>query len=118
MDSNGLRFWMLSSKDDWRLTEPASARQSEGLSYCESRKRLHLRSTPDTPPAKEDFVFAGNLLNAVPFARDPYGTYARWDPGSGHVMAGGSGPGELPIYTPASHDAITDIALGHDGILY
>lgn len=118
MDSNGLRFWMLSSQQDWRLAEPPPDDPSAGVTYCASRKRLYLRSTPDAPPNAEDFNRASDLLKLVPFARDPYGTYARWDPNSGHVMAGGAGPGEIPLYTPPSHDAITDMALGYDGVLY
>ena len=118
MDSNGLRFWMMSSQEDWRLMEPAPDNQFAGLAYCASRKRLHLRSTPDAPPNAEDQSKATELLNAVPFARDPYGTYARWDASSGHVMAGGSGSGEVPIYTPPAGSMITDLALGYDGVLY
>ncbi|HET6935994.1 MAG TPA: hypothetical protein VFI72_14230, partial [Candidatus Angelobacter sp.] len=118
MDSNGLRFWMLSSKQDWLLTEPAPDQQFEGLSYCERRNRLHLRSTPDAPANPEDFTKISDLLNAAPFARDPYSTYARWDPNSGHVMAGGAGSGEVPVYTPPAHTDITDLVLGYDGVLY
>jgi phage tail-like protein len=118
MDSNGLRFWMLSSKQDWLLTEPAPDQQFEGLSYCERRNRLHLRSTPDAPANPENFTKISDLLGAAPFARDPYGTYARWDPNSGHVMAGGAGASEVPIYTPPAHSDITDMALGYDGVLY
>jgi phage tail-like protein len=50
-------------------------------------------------------------------AVDQFNNYARWDAVSGQVVAGGSGTGEVPIYTPASPN-VTDLVLGYDGVLY
>lgn len=33
-------------------------------------------------------------------------------------MAGGSGPGEVPIYTAPAGQTVTDLAMGYDGVLY
>lgn len=116
MDANGLRFWMLSTREDWVPAQPADPQS--GTYYCAKNSRLQLRSTPDAPPPAESFVLAKDLVEAAPFARDPFGNYARWDPASGHVMAGGSGTGEVPIYTPPALTPVTDLALGFDGVLY
>jgi phage tail-like protein len=117
MDSNGLRFWMLSDESDWSLL-PSAPDQPSGAYYCASRKRIRLRSTPDRVPPSEVFGQAKNLLDATPFARDQFGNYARWDAGSGHVVASGSGPGEIPIYAPPTLQTVTDLVLGYDGVLY
>jgi hypothetical protein len=117
MDANGLRFWMLSSESDWSLVNSAPDSPA-GVAYCATRKRLHLRSTPDAPPNVENFAQVAALLDAVPFALDPSGTYARWDAASGHVVAGGAGAGEVPIFTPPPLAPVTDLVLGYDGVLY
>ncbi len=113
MDVNGLRFWMLADESDW--LPPAG---SPDLSYCTVTKRLQLRSVRTGPPLAEIFATAAALVEAAPMARDAFGTYARWDPGSGHVVAGGAGPGEVPIFAPSPLQSVTDLALGYDGILY
>jgi phage tail-like protein len=113
MDVNGLRFWMLADESDW--LPPAG---SPDLSYCTGTKRLQLRSARTGPPLAEIFATAAALVEAAPMARDAFGTYARWDPGSGHVVAGGAGPGEVPIFAPSPLQSVTDLALGYDGILY
>src|SRR5262249_31233229 len=108
MDANGLRFWMLSSQGDWSL--------DAGASYCKTRKRLHLRSTPDAPPIPENFAQASSLVENVPFALDQFGTFARFI--SGHVMGAAPGLDEVPIYTPPTNKGVTDLVLGYDGVLY
>ena len=47
--------------------------------------------------AAESFADASNLVETTPMSRDSFGNYARWDAISAQVMAGGSGPGEVPI---------------------
>lgn len=113
MDANGLNFWMLSSNDDW-LPPDGSAT----LYYCSSKKRLQLRSVRTGNPPQENFAQASSLVEAVPMARDTFGNYARWDAASGQVLAGGSGVGEVAIYTPPAGQTVTDLALGFDGTLY
>ena len=113
MDANGLRFWMLSQHDDW--IAPAG---SASLYYCAKNNRLQLRSVSSTNPPLEDFTAAKGLVEAVPMALDQFGNHARWDPSSGHVVAGGSGPGEIPIYAPPPLQPVSDLVMGYDGILY
>lgn len=124
MDANGLRFWMLSQHDDWI---PSTGSQT--LSYCRTSHRLHLRSVSNTAPPAEDFNTAAQLVEAVPMARDQFGNYARWDgvPNATdnsvkHIVAGGSGPQDNPLYKEipiyASPEAVSDLAMGYDGILY
>ena len=50
--------------------------------------------------------------------RDAFGNYARWDAAGLQVMAGGSGPGEVAILHRPAGQAVTDLAMGYDGILY
>jgi phage tail-like protein len=116
MDSNGLRFWMLSSRQDWFPAGPVDA--SSGLSFCESRRRVQLQSLAAPDKSTEDPATALGAVERVPAARDPFGTYARWDPSSGHVVAGGAGNEEIPIYSPPPLTPVTDLALGQDGVLY
>lgn len=113
MDANGLRFWMLADHDDW--LPPGG---SQELSYCRETKRLQLRSLRNGPPLAEDFTKASALVETTPMTSDAFGNYARWDAASGHVVAGGSAPGEVPIYAPPALETVTDLALGYDGILY
>lgn len=94
-----------------------------GLSYCAQSNRLELRSVRGGGPPAEDLNAANTMLATVPMTLDPFGTYARWDQGSGLLYAGGAGPSdapppdEIPIYVPPQH-TVTDIAMGYDGILY
>jgi phage tail-like protein len=103
----------------WSCAGPTQA----GLFYCSQSNRLQLRSVRTGAPPIEDFPTATNMVAAVPMTLDQYGNYARWDPSSGMVMAGGSGGcntatlDEVPIYAPGSPD-VTDLAMGYDGILY
>ena len=88
------------------------------LYYCATKKRLQLVSMRIGNPPQESFAAAEALVASVPAARDQFGNYARWDSASSRIMAGGSGPGEVSIYTPPAGQAVTDLALGPDGVLY
>lgn len=113
MDSNGLRFWMLSQSQDW--LPPGG---SPDLQYCAASQRLHLRSLSTFSVPVEDFAIAKLKLDIAPWAKDRFGTYARWDSGSGHVVAGGAGVGETAVFAPPANKDVTDLVLGYDGILY
>jgi phage tail-like protein len=113
MDANGLNFWMLSSLEDWLPRDG-----SPTLYYCPGKHRLQLRSVRGGAPPAEDFAKATALVETAPMARDGLGNYARWDAASHQVMAGGAGPGEVPIYRAPAGQSVTDLALGVDGILY
>jgi phage tail-like protein len=88
------------------------------LYYCPSSKRLQLLSMQLGDPPLESFPAATSLVETSPMARDPFGNYARWDAVGNQILAGGSGPGEVPIYSPPSGQTVTDLVLGFDGILY
>ncbi len=94
-----------------------------GLFYCNSSRRLQLRSMRTNSPPAEDFAAATNLVQTVPMTLDTFGNYARWDAPAGLVVASGSGPSdavppdEVPIFFPAQPN-VTDLAMGYDGILY
>ena len=113
MDANGLKFWMLNSAADWL---PAGG--SNVLQYCAHNGRLQLRSQRLGPPPVESLPAASALIETAPMSRDVFGGYARWDAAAGHVVAGGSGAGEVTIYTPPAGQAVTDLAMGYDGVLY
>ena len=94
-----------------------------GLSYCNHSNRLELRSVRTGPPPSEDQNAAKALVESVPMALDQFGTYARWDQGSGIIYGGGAGPSdapppdEVPIRVPPVH-TVTDLVMGYDGIFY
>jgi phage tail-like protein len=108
---------------DGSLTWTCAGPSQAGLFYCNKSHRLQLRSMRTGSPPAEDFNTAKSMVEAVPMAQDQFGTYARWNPSSGQVVAGGAGPSdapppdEVPIYTPP-HPDVTDLVLGYDGILY
>jgi phage tail-like protein len=117
MDANGLKFWMLNAAADWL---PAGG--SNDLQYCAHNGRLQLRSQRLEPPLGsppvEDHAAASALVETAPMTCDAFGGYARFDAGAGRVVAGGSGAGEVTIYTPPAGKSVTDLAMGYDGVLY
>jgi phage tail-like protein len=108
---------------DGNLTWLCCGPQQSGLFYCSSNNTLQLRSVRAGTPFLENFNQAASLVNTTPMTLDQFGNYARWDPTSGLVMAGGSGPSDAPqpnevvIYAPGN-TALTDLAMGYDGVLY
>jgi phage tail-like protein len=91
---------------------------SNTLYYCTSSNRLQLLSMRLGDPPLESFTAAANLVETAPMTRDTFGNYARWDPIGLQVLARGSGPGEVSIYTAPAGQAVTDLAMGYDGVLY
>lgn len=110
MDANGLQFWMLSQAKDWNLSAAPS------LAFSSVTNRLRLLSVSGIVRQPEGDAKA--LVDRVPMTLDQFDSYARWDPNSGHVVAGGGGPGEVPLYAAPAGQAVTDLALGYDGVLY
>ncbi len=88
------------------------------LYYCPTSNRLRLLSMRLGNAPLESFAAAQALVETAPMAQDSFDNYARWDAIGGQVLAGGSAPGEVPIYTPPSGQAVTDLVMGNDGILY
>ena len=91
---------------------------SDALYFCTKTNRLQLLSTRLGNPPAENFTDALALVETAPMARDAFGNYARWDAPSSQVLAGGSGPGEEPIFTAPTGQPVTDLVMGYDGILY
>jgi phage tail-like protein len=91
---------------------------SNTLHYCLARKRLQLLSMRLGNPPVEVFPTASALVETTPMTQDAFGNYARWDSTGLQVLAGGSGPGEVSIYTAPAGQTVTDLAMGYDGILY
>lgn len=131
MDVNGLRFWTLQQPSDWLspgdrsavalgLTTANGLLGSDGLIASPVTGRLHLLSTFSFPNGQpdENASVASSLVEIAPMACDVYGTYARWDAASAHVVAGGCGLGEVPIFAAAPSTTVTDLVLGEDDVLY
>ena len=91
---------------------------SNSLFFCDKTSCLQLLSMRLGNPPVESFTDASALVELAPMTRDAFGNYARWDPPSGQIMAGGSGPGEESIFTAPTGQTVTDLAMGYDGILY
>src|SRR4030095_11045534 len=100
MDVNGLRFWMLADKQDWKLLE-----EIRHVQYDSERRSLRLASERDlegsadpAPPRDADIESAVRQkaqlrLFVVPRTRDQFGTIASWDAHARTVMATGAVPG-------------------------
>jgi phage tail-like protein len=127
MDANGQRTWLLADETQWHV--------GAGVHWDAARRSLRLSSRRTRPPRPlpsdlhdEDAVRAGwsglrqrarALLAAVPDARDRHGTWARWEPGARRVVVGGAQPGIQPLLRLwGGHVSATDLAVGHDGVLY
>ncbi len=91
---------------------------SNTLYYCTKTNRLQLLSMRLGNPPLESFTAASTLVETTPMTRDTFGNYARWDPIGSQILAGGSGPGEVPIYAAPAGQTVTDLAMGNDGVLY
>jgi len=114
LDANGLRFWMLADEPHWhRWGDPAP------VEYDTERRRLRLAGRRDVPSWPADLEEALRRLDQVPATRDAFGTLAEWDPAEGCVMARGPAlPGLAVVFSPPTGERPTDLAMGHDGILY
>jgi phage tail-like protein len=107
---------MLSEQNHWRFESV------EGLppaaQYDPERRVLRLASErPESDWAASE-TEALKLLDSVPQAFDPWGSRAFWSTINGKVMATGAVPGNVPLFTPAPGDSVTDLALGYDQVLY
>jgi len=114
MDANGLRFWALLRQEDWLPPNTIV----NGLEYDAANGRLRLESDRNAALPFENPARGALLLKSTPMAKDEFNCRAWWDSSKGHVMATGAMPGAIPIYTPPSGQAATDVCLGFDGILY
>lgn len=101
---------MLSQAADWNLSATPT------LYFSAATNRLRLLGTSNIHRQPESA--ASVLLVRVPMALDRFDSYARWDSASGHIVAGGGGLGEVPIYVAPYAQAVTDLVLGYDDVLY
>lgn len=112
MDPNGLRFWILASPQDWQTheEEPAEVDAKSG--------RLRLPSARGQLPAPQPRANALARLDLVPGALDPFETHAFLDPGDRTIKVAGALRTPLTLYTLDADEVVSDMALGHDGVLY
>ena len=111
MDSNGLRFWMLADKADWRM-------ESDAIRFDTTCRTLQLSRHRDVPDWPADKTAADAALAIAPQSIDRFGTRAYWSAASAAVMAADAVPGEIALFTPPAGDTVTDVALGYDDLLY
>ena len=109
MDANGQRFWMLSTREQWRA--------QEGLEFDDERGALRLASQRIAPDWQEDQAAATQRLETTPRTIDLFETFAFVDPG-GLVQAATEGEDPVPLYDPLAEGKVTSLAMGHDGVLY
>lgn len=111
MDANGLRPFLLAEE---RHFQPLPA----ALRYDSVRRSLRLANQRVPRPQQNSYDAAAvaALLDQVPQTVDAFGTRAFFDAPVSRVLATGALPGVVPIYSPASPP--TDLAIGHDGVLY
>jgi phage tail-like protein len=115
MDANGLRFWMLADARHWRISE------SSNVEYDHEGQTLRLASERTSSPASDgvaDESRAKSLVEVPPQTIDAFGMRAFWDDELTAVVATGARPGNVPILLPAANTWPSDLAIGHDGVLY
>lgn len=113
MDANGLKFWLLADEAHWHLPGEPPA-----LEYDGQRRSLRLARQRRELDLSEDAAEAESRLETVPQARDEHGNRAWWDSEWHRVLARGVGETEQVIVSFALEAGLTDLALGHDGVLY
>ncbi|MEZ4834407.1 MAG: hypothetical protein R2873_20865 [Caldilineaceae bacterium] len=109
MDANGLRFWLLADRKDWRLVD--------AVTYDDSTRRLRLRgelTELPAPPANADS--ARPLVDQIPAAFDSFGARAFLDGDRIRVASKLPTAGDLTTLPAAA--VVTDLAMGYDGVLY
>ena len=117
MDANGQRFWLLAEEKHWH-TPGAPA----PVQWDAERRALRLASRR-TPPAWTAYKAESVArLEYVRQARDAFGTTARWSDAEKKLLASGALPepeyAPVPICGTPGDRTPSDLALGHDGVLY
>lgn len=111
MDANGQRFWILADPEHWR-----SRNRVQWDAGCRVLRLASERTLP--PPANPAAAnaTANTALERVPRTVDDVGSVAYWGTAASAVVARSHLPDQavrLPL-----DEAPTDIAAGHDGVLY
>ncbi|HJZ81112.1 MAG TPA: hypothetical protein VKD91_12230, partial [Pyrinomonadaceae bacterium] len=115
MDANGLRFWMIADAGQWRIGD------ASGVEYDTECKTLRLASERTSAPGSDDLpdeARSRSLVEVSPQTIDAFGTRAFWDDAGKAVVATGARPGNVPILLPPADSWPSDLAIGHDGVLY
>ena len=110
MDANGLRFYALSNEPDWAIPVGSAV-------YYDRAARVLRLSSSAALSFEEPEADPLELLAQPPQALDEFGTYAFCDAAAERIFAAGATDGQTEIAAFAGA-AISDIALGRDGILY
>ena len=127
MDANGLRFWLLADARHWRLGDGATYDAEHRCLRLASRRDAALSppeiegappAVPVLPPDGAAGAAQRDALAAPPMTRDRFGTLAWWDPAERSLVAASAGGEELPIWSPSGPGDVTDVAVGHNGVLY
>jgi len=113
MDANGLKFWLLAEEPHWLLPGDPPA-----LEYDAQRRSLRLARQRRDLDLNEAVDRAATRLESVPQARDRHGNRAWYDPGLHAVCSAGVSTTPVLIYQVAGQTALTDLAMGDDGVLY
>lgn len=113
MDANGLRFALLADADHWRLPGAPPA-----LEYDRRRRALRLARQRRHFALQEDAAEAAARLERVPGTRDRAGNRADYDPEWHRVVTRRGAEEARPLYRLPLAGAVSDLCLGHDGILY
>lgn len=114
MDANLQRPYLLAGPEHWARRVAAGA---ERLHYDVERRLYRLRSVR-TPNWQEDAALAAAQIQRVPGSIDRFATRARWDATRRQVMASGVAETEVPIYSAAAGETLSDVCIGHDDVLY
>jgi len=112
MDANGQRFWLLGEDRHWRSRSHARWDADCGALGLASERVL---PAPENPA--ESHAAANSALERVPRAVDEYDGVAHWDQATQRIVVRSHLPGDAMRLTGLSA-APTDIAVGHDGVLY
>ncbi|MBC7358724.1 MAG: phage tail protein [Desulfacinum sp.] len=110
MDSNGLKFWMLSNSGDWELDDNAS--------WDEDRRVVRLASRRSVRRPDQDKASARAAAERVRAAVDAFGSWAMVSPDGRTVTAAGAFPQPVEVHRVGPSERILDLAAGPEGVLW
>ena len=106
---------MIADAAQWRIGD------SSGVEYDLECKTLRLASERASAPGVDgvpDETRSRSLVEVSPQTIDAFGMRAFWDDALKAVVATGARPGNVPILLPPVDSWPSDLAIGHDGVLY
>lgn len=111
MDANGSRFWQLAEAAAW----PAREHMAWDAT-CRSLSLASERTLAEPADAPAAFSQAVSALERCPRSIDAHGAVAYWSEEAGAIMVSSRLP--EPVIALPLDSAPSDLAVGHDGILY